>query len=48
MQRTEPFKTAGINIKMIATSEIRTTCIIEEKDSDKALKVVHKFFNLES
>ena len=39
---------ANINIKMIATSEIRTTCIIAEKDSHNAINVVHKFFKLDS
>ena len=37
-----------INIRMIATSEIRTTCIVSEKDGDNALKAVHKFFKLGS
>ena len=37
---------AGINIKMIATSEIRTTCIIDEENGRKALKELHKFFRL--
>jgi len=35
-----------INIEMIATSEIRTTCIIAEEDGTQALKVIHNFFNL--
>ena len=39
---------ANINILMIATSEIRTTCIVAESDGIKALKEVHKFFKLES
>ena len=39
---------ANINILMIATSEIRTTCIVAEDDGIKALKEVHKFFKLES
>ncbi len=38
----------NINIRMIATSEIRTSCIISEKDGDNALKAVHKFFKLGS
>ncbi len=37
---------AGINIEMIATSEIRTSCIVPESDGRKALQVVHNFFNL--
>ncbi len=38
----------GINIEMIATSEIRTSCIVAEKDGETALKVVHKFFGLDN
>tara|TARA_Y100001968_G_scaffold242752_1_gene226453 strand:- start:13256 stop:15019 length:1764 start_codon:yes stop_codon:yes gene_type:complete len=37
---------AGINIKMIATSEIRTTCIVQQEKGVEALKVVHDCFNL--
>ena len=36
-----------INIEMIATSEIRTTCIISEKYGEKALNAIHSCFNLE-
>ncbi len=39
---------AQINILMIATSEIRTTCIVSENDGVRALKEVHKFFKLNS
>ncbi len=35
-----------INIGMIATSEIRTSCVIPEVDGVKALKAVHSEFNL--
>ncbi len=36
-----------INIEMIATSEIRTTCIISEKYGNKALNEIHSCFELE-
>tara|TARA_Y100001968_G_scaffold212345_1_gene195467 strand:+ start:36231 stop:37985 length:1755 start_codon:yes stop_codon:yes gene_type:complete len=36
----------GINIEMIATSEIRTSCIVKAEDGIKALNVVHDFFKL--
>lgn len=36
----------NINIKMIATSEIRITVIIEESDADRAVKAVHDKFAL--
>ena len=35
-----------INIEMIATSEIRTTCIISEKYGEKALNEIHSCFKL--
>ncbi len=35
-----------INIEMIATSEIRTTCIVSEKHGEKALNEIHSCFNL--
>ncbi len=36
-----------INIEMIATSEIRTTCIISEKDGSKGLNAIHDYFMLD-
>ncbi|MCU0535143.1 MAG: aspartate kinase [Hydrococcus sp. Prado102] len=35
-----------INIKMIATSEIKVSCVVTEEDGVKALKAVHEAFNL--
>ncbi len=37
----------NINIEMIATSEIRTSCIVLEKDCDEAVNAIHKYFELE-
>ena len=37
---------AGINIEMIATSEIRTSCVVAEDDGLRALQVVHTAFGL--
>jgi aspartate kinase len=37
---------AGVNIEMIATSEIRTSCVVPEGDGVKALQVVHAAFGL--
>jgi len=37
---------AGINIEMIATSEIRTSCVVAEADGIQALQVVHASFGL--
>ena len=37
---------AEINIEMIATSEIRISCVVAEADGDRALQAVHKAFGL--
>ena len=37
-----------INIKMISTSEIKISCIVDEKDASKAVKSLHEAFHLES
>lgn len=36
-----------INIKMISTSEIKISCLVDEEDARKALIALHKAFNLE-
>ena len=36
----------GINIMMISTSEIKISCIIDEHDIDKSVKVLHDSFEL--
>ena len=38
---------AGINIKMIATSEIRISCVISDKEAERAVRVVHDLFHLD-
>jgi aspartate kinase len=37
---------AGINIEMIATSEIRTSCVVAESEGIRALQAVHSAFEL--
>jgi aspartate kinase len=37
---------AAINIEMIATSEIRTSCVVAEADGVRALQVIHGAFGL--
>jgi aspartate kinase len=37
---------AGINIELIATSEIRTSCVVAEADGVAALRAVHAAFGL--
>lgn len=38
---------AGINIRMISTSEIRVTVLVDEEDMEKAMNAAHKAFHLE-
>ncbi|MBR2878302.1 MAG: aspartate kinase [Clostridia bacterium] len=41
----EALSEAGINIKMISTSEIKVSVLIDQKDSERAVSVIHdKFF----
>jgi aspartate kinase len=43
------FETLGehkINIKMIATSEMKLTCVVEKGQADKAAKIIHDAFDL--
>ena len=45
------FKTLAdnnINIKMIATSEIKISCIVDAKDAKKSVESLHTAFHLES
>ena len=37
----------GINIDMISTGEIRITCIVRRADVEKAVRALHKAFELE-
>ena len=36
----------GINIMMISTSEIKISCVLEEKDTETAVRTLHDAFNL--
>ena len=38
---------ANINIQLISTSEIRITCIIDEAKVKKAVRALHRAFELE-
>jgi aspartate kinase len=38
---------AGVNIKMISTSEIRISCVVSDRDAERAVKVVHDLFHLD-
>jgi aspartate kinase len=37
---------AGVNIEMISTSSIRISCVVRERDVEKAVRAVHTAFNL--
>ncbi|MDL1965369.1 MAG: aspartate kinase [Candidatus Desulfofervidus auxilii] len=37
---------AGINILMISTSEIKVSCVIDEKEVERAVQILHKAFDL--
>lgn len=38
------FGEAGINIKMIATSEMKLTCVVSSADADRAAEIMHESF----
>lgn len=45
------FKTLAdmkINIKMISTSEIKISCLVEKEDAERSVKALHEVFELES
>ena len=42
----EALSSAGININMISTSEIKVSVLVEERDADRAVQAIHdKFFS---
>lgn len=45
-QMFEALAASQINILMIATSEIKISCVVEEENGVKALQVIHKAFGL--
>jgi aspartate kinase len=45
-QMFEALAAKGINIQMIATSEIRVSCVVAEDQGAEALQAVHKVFEL--
>lgn len=44
----ETLANLGVNIKMISTSEIKISCLVDKTDANKALKALHEAFNLAS
>lgn len=37
-----------INIKMISTSEIKISCLVDKEDAERSVKALHKVFDLDS
>ena len=37
----------GINIRMISTSEIKISCLVDKDDAQRAVKALHKVFELD-
>ena len=44
----ETIASLGVNIKMISTSEIKISCLVDRDDAEKSLVALHKVFELES
>ncbi len=44
----ETLASNSINIRMISTSEIKISCLIDKQDANKAVKTLHEVFNLDS
>jgi aspartate kinase len=38
---------AGINIELIATSEIKISCVLHAGDAEKAVRVLHAEFKMD-
>ena len=43
----ETLSAEGINIQMISTSEIKVSCVIEDKYTELAVRVLHQAFGLD-
>jgi aspartate kinase len=39
---------AGVNLEMISTSSIRISCVVRANDVERAVRVLHKRFDLPS
>ena len=43
----ETLSGVGINIQMISTSEIKVSCVIDDKYTELAVRVLHEAFGLD-
>lgn len=42
----EALSSAGVNINMISTSEIKVSVLVDEREADRAVQAIHdRFFN---
>ena len=44
----ETIANLGVNIKMISTSEIKISCIVDKEDAQRSIKILHEVFELGS
>lgn len=44
----ETIANAGVNIKMISTSEIKISCLVNKEDAHRSVKALHQIFELDS
>lgn len=44
----ETIASLGINIKMISTSEIKISCLVEKADAERSIRALHTVFDLDS
>lgn len=44
----ETIADSGVNIKMISTSEIKISCLVERDDAQRSVKALHEIFELDS
>jgi aspartate kinase len=43
----ETLSAEGVNIQMISTSEIKVSCVIDDKYTELAVRVLHEAFDLD-
>ncbi len=43
----ETLSAEGVNIEMISTSEIKVSCVIDDKYTELAVRVLHSAFGLD-
>jgi len=46
-QMFETLAAEGVNIEMISTSTIRISCVVQEDDVERAVRALHRSFELD-